>query len=258
MTYTNLADRYRSILRVANLLLVPISLYLVFLYAPIERQLGPSQKIFYYHVPSAISCFVGFFLVLLGSVMYLLTRQRKWDLLAGVAAELGLVFCLIVLTTGPLWAKPAWGVYWTWDVRLTTTLIMALMYAAYLLLKVSSREDPRRATFSAVYGIVCFVNVPVVHFSVRLFRSVHPLLFKADSEIRQALAPSMWWTFGFCMITVFVLFAWILVERLALAEAEDQMEELRELARVQIEVEHPKATPPPASAQRGADHDHSH
>jgi heme exporter protein C len=226
----------------------------------VERQLGPSQKIFYYHVPSALACFLGFFLVLLGSVMYLLTRRRTWDLLAGVAAELGLLFCAIVLTTGPLWAKPAWGVYWTWDVRLTTTLVMGLMYAAYLLLKTSAREDPRRAVFSAIYGIVCFVNVPIVHFSVRLFRSVHPLLFKADSEIGKALAPSMWGTFGFCMVTIFVLFGWILLERLALAEAEDEMEVLRELARVRIEVEHPRAVAPPAGTQRpaGTEHGHSH
>jgi heme exporter protein C len=249
-TYTRLMERIRPFLQAAALILVPVSLYLVFLYAPVERILGPSQKIFYYHVPSAISCFVGFFLVLVGSVMYLLTRRRSWDALAGASAEVGVLFCAIVLVTGPLWAKPAWGVYWTWDVRLTTTLIMALMYAAYLMLKVSAREDPQRAVMSAIYGIVCFVNVPVVHFSVRLFRSVHPLLFKADSTIRSALTGEMWATFGFCMVTVFTLFGWILLERLALSETEDAMEELREMTRVQIEVEHPKMAAPPAAGPR--------
>jgi heme exporter protein C len=243
-TYASLAIRLRPFLRYATLILVPVSLYLVFLYAPVERQLGPSQKIFYYHVPSAMASFFSFFLVLVGSVMFLLTRSRTWDMLAGVAAELGLLFCAIVLTTGPLWAKPAWGVYWTWDVRLTTTLIMFLMYAAYLMLKTSSREDPQRAVFSAIYGIVCFVNVPIVHFSVRLFRSVHPLLFKADSSVGAALTGEMWQTFGFCMLTIFVLYAWLLLERLALAEAEDEMEELRELARVRIDVEHPRPAHP--------------
>src|SRR5262245_66460637 len=117
-TYSLLAERWRPLLRLAALVMVPLSLYLVFLYAPVEKVLGPSQKIFYYHVPSAISCFVGFFLVLLGSVMYLLTRRRSWDLLAGASAEIGILFCAIVLVTGPLWARPACGVDWTWDVRL--------------------------------------------------------------------------------------------------------------------------------------------
>jgi heme exporter protein C len=241
-TFANLAERLRGPLRLLTLVLVPVSLYLVFLYAPVERMLGPSQKIFYYHVPSAMAGFFAFFLVLLGSVMYLLTRGRAWDTLAGVSAELGVLFSAIVLTTGPLWAKPAWGVYWTWDVRLTTTLLMFLMYVAYLMLKVSSREDPQRAVFSAIYGIVCFVNVPIVHFSVRLFKSVHPVVFRADESVKTALAPEMWHTFIVCMAAVFALFACLLVERLALAEAEEEMEEIREMARSRLEAELPAST----------------
>ncbi len=230
-----LAVSFRPILAVGAAILVPISLYLIFFYAPMERVMGPVQKIFYYHVPSAIVSFLAFFLVMVGSTMYLLTRKRNWDLLAGVSAELGVVFCAIVLITGPLWARPTWGVYWTWDVRLTTTLLMWLMYVGYLMLKVSAKESPKRASISAIYGIFCFANVPIVHFSVRYFRSIHPHLFKMESVGKPALSPAMSQTFFFCMVTITVLFGWVLLERLALAETEEEIELIREHVRQRVD-----------------------
>lgn len=228
-------ERLSTVFRWLSFFLVPISLGFVFVYAPMEREMGISQRIFYYHVPSAFLCFTGFFLVFLGSALYLLTRQTRWDRLAGVAAELGIVFCAIVLITGPLWAKPAWGVYWTWDIRLTTTLVMFLMYSAYWMLKVSAQENPQRATFSAIYGILCVFNIPLVHFSVRYFQSVHPHLFRVEGNEGSALTPEMWWTFWISQATVACLFAWIFTERLRLAELEDEMEEVRERVRAQME-----------------------
>ena len=112
--------------------------------------MGIVQRIFYYHVPSAMMSFLAFFIVLVASVAYLITRRRGWDITAQAAAELGVVFCSIVLITGPIWAKPIWGIWWTWDARLTLTLVTWLIYVAYLMLRAYLPEGARRANMAAV------------------------------------------------------------------------------------------------------------
>jgi heme exporter protein C len=147
----------------------------IFLYVPTEKTEGAVQRIMYFHVPSAWIAFFAFFVVFLCSILYLWKKDREWDIYAHASAEIGIVFCSLVLITGPLWAKPIWGVWWVWDARLTSTLVLWLIYVAYLMLRAQSEPGSTRAKYAAVLGIVGFLDIPLIHFSVLWWRSFHPL-----------------------------------------------------------------------------------
>jgi heme exporter protein C len=149
-------------------------LYGAFVHAPQDRLQGPAQRIFYVHVPSAWIGMLAFLVVFVASIAVLVTRSRRWDRLASSAAEVGVVFTTAVLLTGPLWARPVWGVYWSWDPRLTSYVVLWLLYVSYLALRSYVVEPTRRARYSAVLGIVAFLDVPLVYLSVRWWRSLHP------------------------------------------------------------------------------------
>lgn len=141
--------------------------------APTEATMGDIQRIFYYHVPSAWTAGVLFFVNFLASIAYLIRRRPAADALALAAAEVGVLFCTIVLITGPLWAKPVWGIWWTWDARLTTTLVLWLIYVSYLMLRRFSNAG-QTPTLAAVLAIFGFVDVPIVYMSIRWWRTQHP------------------------------------------------------------------------------------
>lgn len=151
--------------------------YLIYAYAPTEMTMGIVQKIFYTHLPLAWWSFVSFFTVFIASIAYLRTRDRRWDNLAGAAAEVGVLFSGLALITGSVWGRHSWGVWWTWDPRLTTTLVMWFVYAGYLVLRSMNLPRDRQASVAAVVGIVAFIDVPLVFFSARLWRSIHPAVF---------------------------------------------------------------------------------
>ena len=144
------------------------------LYAPVERSQGVVQKIFYMHVSSAWSSYLAFFICFASSILYLWKRDRAWDLLALAGAEVGVIFCTAVLLSGPFWGKPIWGAWWAWDARLTSTLILWLIFLGYLLLRPFAGEGERGARFAAVLAIVGFLDIPLVHLSVRWWRTLHP------------------------------------------------------------------------------------
>ena len=141
--------------------------------APTERTMGDVQRIFYYHVPSAWTAFLLFFVNLIASVTYLIRGNAKADAIAVVSAEAGVVFCTVVLVTGPIWARPVWGIWWTWDIRLTTTLVLWLIYVSYLVLRrfSESSQTPKLAAVLAIFGAL---DVPLVYFSIWFFRTQHP------------------------------------------------------------------------------------
>ena len=141
--------------------------------APTEQTMGNVQRIFYYHVPSAWTAFILFFVNFAASIIYLIKRKPAADIVALVSAEVGVVFCTVVLVTGPIWARPVWGIWWTWDVRLTSTLVLWLIYVSYLFLRrfSSSGQTPTLAAALAVLGALC---VPFVYLSIRFFRTQHP------------------------------------------------------------------------------------
>ena len=157
-----------------NLVLMIAALYLIFIYVPTERNMGVVQRIFYFHVPLAWVSLLAFLLVFVCSVLYLWKRVIKWDTLAHAAAEVGIVFITLVLITGTVWAKSIWGAWWTWDARLTATLVLWLIYLAYLLIRNYATEQAQGARFAAVLGIVGFIDVPIVVLAVNLWRTQHP------------------------------------------------------------------------------------
>jgi heme exporter protein C len=142
--------------------------------APTEATMGDIQRIFYFHVSSAWTGFVAFFLVFIGSVAYLRTRALKWDWLSVASAEVGVAFFTIVLVTGPIWAKPVWGIWWTWDARLTSSFLLWVLFVSYLVLRTLVDEPERRALVSAVFGIFAALDIPLVYFSIWWFRTQHP------------------------------------------------------------------------------------
>lgn len=161
------------ILCVVTAVLLSYALYQALEVAPTEATMGDVQRIFYYHVPSAWTAFLLFTINLVASVIYLFRRSVKADIVALVSAEVGVVFCTVVLVTGPIWARPVWGIWWTWDLRLTLTLVLWLIYVSYLMLRrfSSSGQTPLMAAVLAVFGAL---DVPLVYFSIWYFRTQHP------------------------------------------------------------------------------------
>jgi heme exporter protein C len=161
------------ILGVLTAILLMYALYEALVGAPTEQTMGNVQRIFYYHVPSAWTAFILFFINFGASIFYLIKRNPAADIVALVCAEVGVVFCTVVLITGPIWARPVWGIWWTWDMRLTSTLVLWLIYVSYLFLRrfSSSGETPLLAAALAVLGALC---VPFVYFSIWFFRTQHP------------------------------------------------------------------------------------
>ena len=196
------------------LALIPVWLYLVAWYAPIEAVQGIIQKIFYVHIPAIIPTYFGFVLAAIGGALYLRTRDDRWDQLAVAGAEVGVVFCTLMLLVGPIWAKPAWGHWWVWDLRLTTTLMLWFIYVAYLFLRSFAFGSDTAKTFTAVYGIAGIAAIPFVYFAVDLAQgsTLHP-----SNPAREGLPPEMGRTVGVGMITFIGIFAWLVAKRLELA-----------------------------------------
>ena len=210
------------------LILVAIGLliygfYLAWFAAPTEETMGDIQRIFYYHVPSAWTAFVLFFGNFIASIVYLMKRSPKSDDIALACAEVGVIFCTIVLVTGPLWAKPVWGIYWTWDARLTSTFVMWLIYISYLLMRrfSESGQTPVLAAALAVFG---FLDVPIVYMSIRWWRTQHPQPVIGGAE-GSGIDPHMRHALYMNWLA-FMFMAWLITTfRYRLAERERLIEE---------------------------------
>ena len=208
---------------------VAISLFLIFFVArEAEASMGGQlQRIFYFHVPAAWAAYLAFGIVFLGSVAYLRTDARRWDLLAHSAAELGVVFTSLVLITGPIWAHPVWGTWWQWDARLTSTLVMWLTYVGYLMLRGLSADPSKTGRLAAVVGIIGFVNVPIVHFSVQWWRTLHPSgPTVADMERSSGMGSPELLAFFASLIAFTLLFAWLMAARVRLGRLADRVDQL--------------------------------
>jgi heme exporter protein C len=175
----------------------------IFLFAPTDALQGPVQRIFYLHVSTAIAAYGSFAVVLIGGLIYLRNGSLVADRFARAGALVGLVFTTVTLVMGMLWAKPIWGTYWTWDARLTSTLVLWIIYAGYLLVRRLAEPGRQGARFAAVVGIFGFIDVPVVHFSVTWWRTVHP----GPIIVNDALPPEMLATFFFTMACTLALAA---------------------------------------------------
>ena len=201
--------------------------YLIFVVAPTDEVLGHIQRIFYVHVPISILSFLGFLICAVAGVGYLIRRTAVWDRMAHASAEVGVVFVTLALITGVIWARPVWGVWWTWEPRLTTTLILWLIYVAYLMIRHYAPTPQQGRSWSAVVGIIGFIDVPIVYYSVQWWRSIHPVQVIGPEAADDALEPIMARIVLFSMLALLALFAYLLMERMALRAAEDSLTQMR-------------------------------
>jgi heme exporter protein C len=216
----------RGILGAAALFLVGAAAYASFFVAPTERTMGLIQRIFYLHAASAWAGMTAFFVCFVANLQYVWRRQQKWDSLGVSSAEVGLAFITVVLITGPIWAKPVWGIYWTWDARLTSTFIMWLLYISYLLLRTLVEEPERRALLSALFGIFAFIDVPIVFGAIRWWRGQHPKpVIMGDPG--SGLEPTMRKVFFFSVLAMHALMALLIAERYRLEKLRAEVEEVR-------------------------------
>jgi heme exporter protein C len=219
----------RVLLGAASMLLVIAAAYASFFVAPEERTMGLVQRIFYFHVSSAWAALTAFLICFASNLLYVWTRNEKYDWLGVSCAEAGVAFTTVVLISGPIWAKPAWGIYWTWDARLTSTFVLWLLYISYLLLRTLVEEPDRRALLSALFGIFAFIDVPIVFGAIRWWRTQHPapvIMGGPDS----GLAPGMRATFFFAVLAMHVFMWFLIAERYSLEKMRNDVEQLRQEA----------------------------
>lgn len=207
------------ILAILSVAALAVGQWFIWVYAPLEETMGVVQKIFYIHMPLAWWALISFFVVFAASVRHLIKRDAASDILAGSAAELGVLMSGLALISGSIWGRAAWNVWWTWDPRLTTTLIMWFVYAGYLVLRGSGMGGERRAMVSAVLGVVAFLDVPLVFYSARIWRSVHPAVIASREG---GMAPEMWHTVLANLVAFGFLWLTLLLARFALGRAEER------------------------------------
>ena len=222
--------RLLSALDVVALLVLAVATYMVFIYAPVERVMGPVQKVFYFHVAAGWVGMLGFAAAVVAGIAYLVTRKPIWDLVGLGAIEIGLTFMLINIITGSIWARPIWNTWWTWDPRLTTATIMELVYAAYLMLRQGIDDPERRARFGAVYAIIGFISVPLTFFSIRIYRTIHPVVIGgADPTVDGSfsMTPAMGATFAVGLVAFSILFVCLLWHRIRLGQLGERVEQMK-------------------------------
>ena len=201
------------------------ALGMVFLYAPREATMGDVQRIFYFHVASAWVGFFAFLVTFLAGVGYLALGERRWDMVALSSVEIGLTFITMAVVTGSLWARPAWGTYWTWEPRLTISAVQLLIYVAYRMLRAAIEDPERRARFAAVYGIVAFVTVPLSWFAIRWWRTIHPDILTGGDGM--AVTPRMVHALLTSLVAFTLLYVTLLRQRIRLERAADALSSLR-------------------------------
>lgn len=210
-----MANTFTRTLAALTGLLMFAAIYMTFVFVPTEAEQGIVQRIFYFHVPCAWVAFAAFGIVAISGIFYLWLGGQIWDDLGYACAEIGMVFCTLVLVTGSIWARPIWGVWWTWDSRLTTTLILWLLYGGYLMLRAMAGDSPQIARFAAVIGIVAAADVPVIVVSVRLWRTIHPAVLITRQGQHGLTDPRMVATLLVALAAFTALFAWLLLIRFA-------------------------------------------
>jgi len=216
----------RALIAVIVLLLVGAAAYASFFVAPEEKTMHVLQRIFYFHAAAAWAGMTAFFVCFAANLLYVWRRSEKWDSLGVSSAEVGLAFITVVLITGPIWAKPAWGIYWTWDARLTSTFVLWLLYVSYLLLRTLIEEPDRRALLSALFGIFSFIDVPIVFGAIRWWRTQHPAPVIMGGP-GSYLDPTMKKVFFFSVLAMHSLMVFLITERYRLEKLRTDIELLR-------------------------------
>jgi heme exporter protein C len=197
------------------------AIWAVFQYAPEEKVMGAAQKIFYFHLPSVFATYASVIVMLCCSMAYLWKRDLRWDDLSRAATEIGVLFCTVVLVTGSIWARSAWGAWWTWEARITTTLVLWMLLLSCLMVRSYADNRDTGARLAAVVGIVAALDLPIIHKAVVWWRGQHPVVFGAGEE--RSLAPGMTATLGICTLALLLVWALVLTIRYRQWRLEDRL-----------------------------------
>jgi heme exporter protein C len=208
---------------VASALLMALTLYMVYMWVPTEQNLGVSQRIFYFHVPLGWIGMVSIIVVAVASLLHLYTGKQKWDDLAYSTAELGIIFASLILITGAVWAKPVWGVWWTWDAKLTTTLVLWFIYAGYLMVRAYGPAGTQGRRFASVIALIGAIDAPIIYKATDWWRSAHP-----ERNVPSDLNEQMALTFLVSLVTFTIIYVYLLMERYSLRRSESDLDELHQ------------------------------
>jgi heme exporter protein C len=205
-----------------------IALYLVLFYAPREAVMGEVQRVFYFHVAAGWVGALAFVVAAVSAIVYLAGGDRRWDRVGLSSVEIGIVFTLINIASGSIWARPIWNTWWTWDPRLVTATVMELIYIAYVMLRQGIEDPDRRARFGAVYAIVGFLSVPLTFLSIRIWRTIHPVVIGSGDPTAQGafdMTPKMLTAFMFSLLTFTFIYVTLLWHRLRLEALAERVEQ---------------------------------
>jgi heme exporter protein C len=219
--------RALQILNILSIILLAAAFGMVFGFAPIERVMGAVQKVFYFHVATAWVGMLGFVGAAVTGVLYLRTQNLKWDVISVAAVEISLVFFFITIVLGSIWARPSWGTWWTWEPRLTTAAILEMIYLAYLLLRQGIDDPERRARFGAVYTLLGGLSVPITFVSIRLFRTIHPVVIGSGGGEKMGLTGDMLATMFFSIAVFSVIFVTMFWHRIRIGQLAEHVEQLK-------------------------------
>ena len=219
-----------KILDLVSIILLFAAAYLAIVVAPTEKVMGEVQRVFYFHVGTAWVALIGFVFTAVLSVIYLVTKNLKWDRIQVAAVEVSVVFFLITIILGSIWARPAWNTWWTWDPRLTTAAIAELIYIAYFMLRQGIDDPDKRARFGAVYALIGGLSAPITFFAIRLFRTIHPVVIagaNAEAEGNFSMSGDMLTAFVFALLAFTVIFLDLFWNRIRLGEFQNEVEEMK-------------------------------
>ena len=221
--------RRLGVLGASALIMIALGLYWALVQAPRDALQGDVQRIMYLHLPSILTAYLSFFLVFIGSCLYLWKREKRDDNLAHSAAELGVLFTALTIIEGSIWGKPTWGVWWTWDARLTLTAILLLIYSGYLMLRSLIDDEDRAALSAAILGIIGFLDIPLIHMSVYWWRTLHqpPSILRPDKLPWENVHPAMLTALAINFVGFLLLYFYLLSLRLRLGEVRSEIKARR-------------------------------
>ena len=221
--------RSSGVLGAFALIMIALGLYWALVQAPRDALQGDVQRIMYLHLPSILTAYLSFFLVFIGSCLYLWKREKRDDNLAHSAAELGVLFTALTIIEGSIWGKPTWGVWWTWDARLTLTAILLLIYSGYLMLRSLIDDEDRAALSAAILGIIGFLDIPLIHMSVYWWRTLHqpPSILRPDKLPWENVHPAMLTALTINFVGFLLLYFYLLSLRLRLGEVRSEIKARR-------------------------------
>ena len=224
-----MASRWKLFLEWGSILSLIACAYWIFMLTPIETSQGFSQKIMYLHVPTVIVTYLAFFIVFAFSIAYLWKRDLMFDRIAKSSAEIGLLFCALVLISGAVWGRPTWGTYWVWDARLTTTLLLFLIFMGYFLLRMSTEDRDKESRLAAVIGIIGFLDIPIIHKSVEWWRTLHQptTLFKTeDGMAKPSIPDELLYPLLATMMAMLLFYLFLLQLRYRMETSQDELKQM--------------------------------